>query len=856
MIDLNELSIPDGLEPVELALLWAGRGLPVLPTDPETKAPWIGKQWEKKATTDPETIRGWEGKWKQGARVGIKTGLACGCGCLDGPDVLDFDVSEGKPGIEQRRLLVDAGILDGTQALRLVTPSGGEHWWFEGTDQHNKQNDDSVWGVDLRAHHGMVLAPGNPGYQIKAVPWAGLGKVDWARVAACPGLRVKPPKEGEAPKAPPTRAKPPATPAPASKLSAPSRFDNAPGEESPMDWYSRTHDLGKLLFEDGWTYAYTSAGRDYYVRPGKEAKDGISGNVWINPDGRQTFVNFSTSVDLPTDRGMSAAQWYAYRHHRGDFGAAAKQIRTSMMPRREPVVSSGPLVAPPTNSRGLAGMDVPPAAPRPPEATRSAELIPSGQHDVPEPIAQFWQERPELREVWWKSQLGGVSPWAVLGNILANVAGRIGPHMRLPALGGVGAAASLNILVAISGNSGMGKGRSGQVAREFMGPPFPPQRKPGTGQGVAAMFTVQTKEGPVQENDTVVLNVAEITQLGAHMNQQGATITSTLLEVYMAEELGEHYANKELRRPVREGMYRLALVAGVQPDNSSILFDHAASGLPQRFLWMPALWLDSILPEGPLRPPAPGPGVGRFRAWPSILPGTLDILAGDEWSPADAAPTAGKSKEPETLPAPVKDEVLFTLSPHVMRTVEADHTRRLNAIKRRLLAGEDDPSDPDSHLLLTRLKVAALLAVWLDACTHISDAAWDLAGCVLWVSNDTRLKAHGRIKAKAAEKTRARAVANVTQKAIEKDEADRTHNIMYIRAVERVLHLLRTKPGGADGRTTINQIRKGMASQEKRKMTEAGVDLADLLADLEQANKIDAREPEGTEQGARYRVRG
>lgn len=834
-IDLNELSIPDGLEPVELALLWARRGAPVLPTDPETKAPWIGKKWEMKATTDPATIRGWTGKWNAGARVGIKTGLACGCGCLDGPDALDFDVSEGKPGVEQRRTLVDAGILDGTQALRVQTPSGGEHWWFEGTNQHNKQNDDGIWGVDFRAHHGMVLAPGNPGYRIKGVPWANLGKVDWSAVAACPGLRVKPPKEGDEPKPPPERKPPPSKPVVVGKLVAPLRFDNAPGEESPMDWYTRTHDLGKLLFEDGWRYAYTSAGRDYYVRPGKEAKDGISGNIWVNPDGRQTFVNFSTSVDLPTDRGMSAAQWYAHRYHRGDFAAAAREIRTRLMPRREPVVSSGYSAGPPTNQTAMAGVGIPP---RPAETPRSAEVVPVAEAGTPEPIRAFWNRRRELQEVWFKSQLGGVSPWAVLGNILANVAGRVGPHVVLPPLGGVGAAASLNILVAISGNSGFGKGRSGQVAREFMGAPYPPQRKPGTGQGIAAMFTEQTKEGPVQSNDTVVLNVAEITGLGAHMNQQGATITSTLLEVYMGEELGEHYANKELRRPVREGAYRLALVAGVQPDNSGVLFDHAGSGLPQRFIWMPAVWTDSILPEGLLRPPAPGPELYRFRAWHAILPGSLDDLV-VAWSPSDAAePAQKKGKEPEAIAVPVKEPLEIAYVPAVRRTIEGDHARRLNAIRKRILAGEDEPNDPDSHLLLTRIKIAALLAIWLDEATCITEDTWDLAGWVIWVSNDTRTRAHGRIKAKAAEKATGRALANIAQKSIEKEAAERDRNVTYIKACDRLMHLV-TQAGDW---ISIGQLVKKMASKERKAYKDAEVEMSDVLSDLVLAGKLVSQE--------------
>lgn len=860
MINLNELSGLDGMEPLGLALHWAARGLPVLPTNPNTKAPWIGKQWERKATTDPDTIRSWT-QWERGARVGIKTGLACGCGCLDGPDVLDFDVSEDKPGLRQRDLLVDADVIDGTMSLRLVTPSGGEHWWFVGTTQHNKQNDDAVWGVDLRAHHGMVLAPGNPGYVVKGVPWDHLGKVDWDAVAQCPGLLVKPAEIGGsapvAPRRPAVRSLPPTT---RGKLVAPARFDNAPGEESPMDWYTRTNDIGLLLVDDGWKYAYSSEGRDYYVRPGKELKEGISANVMINADGRQTLINFSTSVDLPTDRGMSAAQWYAYRYHGGRFADAARTIRQTMMPRRE-IVSSGHLPAPGTNGGAVSGMSVPPAGPMAPVASPGAELIPASEAGPPEAVRLFWRARPELREVWWKAQVGGVSPWAVLGNVLANVAARIGPHVCLPPLGGVGGAASLNLLVAISGNSGTGKGRSGPIAREFVGTPYPPQRKPGTGQGIAAMFTEQTKEGPVQSNDTVVLNVAEITALGAHMNQQGATITSTLLEVYMGEELGEHYANKELRRPVKDGRYRLAMVAGVQPGNSNVIFDHAESGLPQRFVWLPAFWPDSVLPEGSLRPPAPGSERIRWRAWSDILPGSLDDTinpdTGQTWSPTDAATlkAPGKKKEPEAVAVPLKEPILVTYAPRVRHAIETDHSRRLNALKKRLMAGEDDPGDPDSHLLLTRAKVATLLAAWLDSSIYVSDEMWEMARWVIWVSNDTRMRAQARLRAKAAEKTAGRAATRVTEAAMVTEATERTHNATYILTLDRVLHLLGTKPGDAEGWTTISQLRRTLSSRERKKMREADVDLSDVLADLELAGKVEGRQASGIEQGDRYRAK-
>lgn len=845
MLNLDELAIglaglPD--DPLELALFWAARGLPVLPCNPETKAPWVGKHWEQKATLDQVEIHAW---WyaKPTARVGIKTGLACGCGCLDGPDVLDFDVSDGKPGIYQRRLLLDAGIIDGTKTLRLTTPSGGEHWWFAGTTQHNKQNDDSVWGVDLRAHHGMVLAPGNPGYDVKAVPWDGLGKVDWEAIRACPGLAIKPGSEPQQPKPAPTR---PAMLAPqqrSGKLVAPSKFDNAPGEESPMDWYSRVHDLGRLLTDDGWRYAYSSEGRDYYVRPGKELKEGVSANVMVNADGRQTLINFSTTVDLPTDRGMSAAQWFAYRYHGGNFGDAARAIRTTMMPRREPVAPMA-LAAPGTNQTALAGTGIPPSAPMPTEGTRSAELVPVAEVGPPQAVRDFWKSRPELREVWWKAQMGGVSPWAVLGNVLAMVAARIGPHVVLPAIGGVGRPASLNLLVAVSGNSGTGKGLSSSVAREFMGAPYPPQRKPGTGQGIAAMFTEQTKEGPVQSNETVVLNVSEITQLGAHMNQQGATITSTLLEVYMGEELGEHYANKELRRPVKDGHYRLAMVAGVQPGNSHIVFDHAESGLPQRFVWMPAYWRDAVLPEGELRPPAPGSEPHKWRAWSGILPSSLDdAIDPYDWQPSNAASKTlqapgKKAKEPEAIPVTIKESLLVSYASRVRREIERDRLRRLNAIKKRELAGEDDPGDPDSHILLTRIKVGTLLAAWLDNTTTISDEMWELARWVIWVSNDTRLAAQRRLQAKAQEKTAGRVAAQVAAQRMVNEDAERTHNATYIKALDRLVHIV----GGIGDWTPTRMIVLKLASKEKRLMREAGVDVVEVLADLVLAGKLETRE--------------
>jgi hypothetical protein len=850
--DIDPAAVPT--DALALALFWAERGFPVLPADPATKAPKAGGEWQHKATLDPEQVLRW---WTEDPtlRVGIRTGTRCDDPrCIDGPSVIDFDIGwddkaeEYKRGKDQRRILVEAGLLDPTEAMMVRSPSSsptgkGEHWWYQPSDQANKQ---SIWSVDTRSKHGFILAPGNPGYAIMAMPTGGKPSEfpDHDALAAFPGL-IQKPRKGEV-GAPELSVRAATTPPRTSRLVGPAQPQS--DGETPFEWLQQNYDLDTLLAQDGWTFLYDHQGKRHYTRPGKDPKlREASGTVMTNPDGRKTLVNFSTSVDLPIQRGLSLEAYWALTRHGGDMRAAAKGIRTTMMPRRETATTGG-LVGLPATSLG---------APRPgggaapavaPVATPGAELVPSGEAGTPEPVKQFWGRRRELREVWWRSQVGDVSPWAVLGSILAEVAGRVGPHVALPPKGGVGAPASLNLLVAISGNSGDGKGLSSQVARGMVGAPRPPHRKPGTGQGIAAMFTEQTKEGPVQSNDTVVLNVAEIMQLGAHMNQQGATITSTLLEVYMGEELGEHYANKELRRPVKEGHYRLALVAGVQPDNAGIIFDHAASGLPQRFVWLPAHWDDAVLPEVDLMPPAPGPEPRPFRAWTAILPGTMDdSLDATGWSPSDAAgglqsPGGGKkAKEPEALPAPIKETILVTYAPSVDQEIRMDARRRRNRLKAANAAGEETAGDPDSHLLLTKIKVGVLLAIWLDQTTHLSEEMWELAGWVIWISNDTRTKAHHRILRKSADKVHARAMGAVAQRAIVEEARSAEEDALVKRVASRVRAVLEKTPGTWVPTRVVNQ---GVAGRDKAKLKAANISLDDIMHDMASLGEIKRQEIE------------
>jgi len=121
------------------------------------------------ATTDPATIELW---WTRQPAAGI--GMACGVTYERrpttrgrklqlaervAPDVLDIDVKKDAPGALSRERLRQAGYLTGCWA-QVRTPSGGEHLYFDGTDQGNGSIRGA--GVDFRSAGGYVVMPPTP----------------------------------------------------------------------------------------------------------------------------------------------------------------------------------------------------------------------------------------------------------------------------------------------------------------------------------------------------------------------------------------------------------------------------------------------------------------------------------------------------------------------------------------------------------------------------------------------------------------------------------------------------------------------------------------------------------------------
>lgn len=133
---------------LQAALAWAARGYPVFPLVPNGKEPLFEGSWHEMSTTDEQTIRRY---WTDPV---LKTELDYNIGmdCTDRV-VIDLDVKAGKTGVEDYR-----AICNEWDTLTVRTPSGGYHLYFEGADSANAPLTKSV---DIRSHHGYVVAPGS-----------------------------------------------------------------------------------------------------------------------------------------------------------------------------------------------------------------------------------------------------------------------------------------------------------------------------------------------------------------------------------------------------------------------------------------------------------------------------------------------------------------------------------------------------------------------------------------------------------------------------------------------------------------------------------------------------------------------
>ena len=133
---------------LDAALAYADKGIPVFPC--RARKP-LTEHGFKDASTSPEQIRAWWGKWPT-AWIAIPTGKASGF------DVLDLDKKNGKDGFKH--------VPDWRNLSSVIaeTASGGAHLYFK-ADGVTCSADKIAKGVDTRGDGGYVIVPPSPGYR-------------------------------------------------------------------------------------------------------------------------------------------------------------------------------------------------------------------------------------------------------------------------------------------------------------------------------------------------------------------------------------------------------------------------------------------------------------------------------------------------------------------------------------------------------------------------------------------------------------------------------------------------------------------------------------------------------------------
>lgn len=402
----------------------------------------------------------------------------------------------------------------------------------------------------------------------------------------------------------------------------------------------------------------------------------------------------------------------------------------------------------------------------------------------------FFSATDQLQLIYQWARARYAAPWAVFFAVLLRVSASTGPHVQLP--GVIGGRASLNLMCAFVAPSGGGKGISDKVARlawptEILELPI------GSGEGIDETFTLRGKES--QDNERVtnaIFNCPEIDILTGLESRQGSTILGKLKAFAMGEQLGSTNASKANSRNVPAHSYRGCVSVSAQPGHTGVIFSDTSGGTPQRFLW--ALTID---------PGMPGETVADPEPLNHHLPGLL----------------TRRHDDPNIV-----TEIVYGPA-EIRQSIIAAHLARQR--------GEGDALD--GHWMLTRAKVAAVLAV-MHHRTVVSELDWQLSQTVMAVSDRTRDWILTEAKKAERAKVRDRAQARASGEEFYDSSRLETVKRSLLRMLER------------DGEQAGNVLRSRLGRREKR-------DLFDQAIALLEADGLVSQAP-GRDKGIRYRIGG
>ena len=116
----------------------------------------------------------------------------------------------------------------------------------------------------------------------------------------------------------------PAAPTPAPRPPLSSLLPSA--TDRPGDDYNARVQWIEILGPQGWTVSHTAGHTTYWVRPGKDKKDGHSATTGRSADGDRLYV-FSSATAFEPEVPYTKFAAYTLLEHAGDYAAAARELR-------------------------------------------------------------------------------------------------------------------------------------------------------------------------------------------------------------------------------------------------------------------------------------------------------------------------------------------------------------------------------------------------------------------------------------------------------------------------------------------------------------------------------------------------
>lgn len=375
---------------------------------------------------------------------------------------------------------------------------------------------------------------------------------------------------------------------------------------------------------------------------------------------------------------------------------------------------------------------------------------------------EFWSATDQLKLIHQWARARYVAPWALLLAVLLRVIASTSHRVMLP---GPPAPASLNMAIVLIGRSGSGKGVTDKLAR-VLWPADIPEEGLGSGQGIHELFK-ETKD-PGDRITRALFTVSEIDHLTALNAGQGNNTLAALKAGLTGDRLGSKGASAATTRSVPADSYRLGLSISAQYGHTAVILDDVTGGTPQRMVW------GSV--TDPSIPDTPGPEPDHV----------LDTKLPD-WADADR-------------------QVLIQYGPPEIREFVAAG----------LLANQRGQLDAiDGHRTLTRLKVAAALAI-LDHRMVVSAVDWELSEVIMAKSDATRAAVLEYDRQAARAKVRDRAMSRAAGEQFISDHKLERAKKAILRWLER------------DGQLARHDLRRKLKADLRDHFDPAVAELADI----------------------------